>query len=603
MNPVPNTRILLVDDVPSIHDDFRKILAPDPVAAESDEAEEVLFGATPVQPPEGYELDSAYQGKEGAAMVETAVAAGRPYAMAFVDMRMPPGWDGIQTIEWLWAVDPHLQVVICTAHADHPWEEVLARLDVRDRLLIVKKPFDTIEVSQLARTLTAKWQLAREAESLISRLEEAVRQRTRELELANRNLLHHLDVQEHMIDELAAAKRAAEQANQSKSEFLANMSHEIRTPMNGVLGLAHLLLQTGLTERQSEYVSKMQSSGQHLLGIINGILDFSKVDSGRLELEQSSFASKKLMAQTTALLTEKCRTKRLALQIEVAPDVPERLVGDRLRLEQILLNYANNALKFTETGVIALRVRLQQRGGDDVLLRFEVSDTGVGLRPEEIGRLFQSFSQADASTTRKFGGTGLGLAICKRLATLMGGEVGVDSSYGHGSTFWFTARLGIDSDAGYESIPPQHDAPVLQARVLLVEDNDINQIIAREILESAGATVDIASDGQQAVAMVARARYDLVFMDMQMPVMDGLTATRAIRASGQRMPIVAMTANAMESARQKCLEAGMNEVLTKPIEPDQVWAALQRWTERVTPVASEAADSQLPLANQGSLSK
>jgi two-component system sensor histidine kinase/response regulator len=441
MKSSPDQRILLIDDMPSIHEDFRKVLAPQ-VAL--DEDEEALFGHAALSDTGGnYELHSAYQGREGAALAETAVGAGRPYALAFVDMRMPPGWDGIETIERLWQIDPRLQVVICTAYADHPWEEMLERLDVRDRLLVVKKPFDMIEVSQLARTLTAKWQLARQAETQIQTLEQAVRERTVALELANRNLSLHLGVQERMIEELAATTRAAELANQAKGQFLANMSHEIRTPMNGVIGLSRLLARTELTTRQRDYSDKIMSSAQHLLGIINDILDFSKVDAGMLEIEQTDFALDGMLENARALLSGKSAARNLELVMEVAPDVPPCLVGDSLRLNQVLINYASNALKFTERGRIVISVGVGERSQEDVLLRFAVTDTGVGIAPEQIDRLFQSFSQVDASTTRKFGGTGLGLAICKKLAGLMGGEVGVESETGKGSTFWFTARLGI----------------------------------------------------------------------------------------------------------------------------------------------------------------
>jgi CheY-like chemotaxis protein/anti-sigma regulatory factor (Ser/Thr protein kinase) len=271
---------------------------------------------------------------------------------------------------------------------------------------------------------------------------------------------------------------------------------------------------------------------------------------------------------------------------DVAPGVPTQLVGDSLRLGQILLNYANNAVKFTEHGQIIVSVRASERTAKDVMLHFRVSDTGIGLTPEQIGRLFQSFNQADSSTTRKFGGTGLGLAIAKQLATLMGGEVGVESEYGKGSTFWFSARLALAPQGQPQPVaalaePPTEAAlaALRGARILLVEDNDINQIVARELLLEFGVVVDVADNGRIAVDMVQAAPYDLVFMDMQMPEMDGPSATRAIRRIDglQGLCIVAMTANAMEQDRQACLAAGMNDYLGKPIEPDDLRAMLLRW--------------------------
>ncbi|MES2939895.1 MAG: response regulator [Pseudomonadota bacterium] len=547
----------------------------------------------------------------------------------------------------------------------------------------------------------------------------------------SRNITERKRVEE----EIRRAKEIAEEATRMKSDFLANMSHEIRTPMNAVIGLSHLVLKTELTARQRDYVHKVHASGQHLLGIINDILDFSKVEAGKLDLEHADFELDKLLDNTGSLISEKCHAKGLELVFDVAPDVPPTLVGDSLRLGQILLNYANNAVKFTEKGEVLISVRASERTGSDVVLNFRVQDTGIGLTPEQSARLFQSFSQADTSTTRKFGGTGLGLAISKKLAELMGGEVGVESECGKGSTFWFTARLGVgdgtrrallpqpdlrgrralvvddndharavigsmlenmtfsvtEADSGLAAVDEVQRAaqlghpydivyldwrmpgmdgiecarqirslglkstpmllmvtaygredmlkeatrvgvenvlvkPVTPSilfdttigvlggrrdpdaaghadalvdarlaelrgrRILLVEDNDINQQVARELLQEAGLRVDVADNGAIALRMVHEADYDLVFMDMQMPVMDGVTATQAMRgiARLRDLPIVAMTANAMAQDRDKCMAAGMNDFLVKPIDPAAMWAILLRWIRQDVPVAAPA---------------
>ena len=552
-------------------------------------------------------------------------------------------------------------------------------------------------------------------------------------------IIDDISAEHEAAEEMRRARALAEDAARMKSDFLANMSHEIRTPMNAIIGMAYLALKADPTPRLRDYLKKIQTSSQLLLGIINDILDLSKIEAGKMVVERTDFDLGQVLDSVTNLIAEKAAGKGLELIIDIADEVPTKLVGDPLRLGQILVNYANNAVKFTERGEIEISIALAQADDDGVLLRFAVRDTGIGLSDEQCSRLFKNFEQADSSTTRKYGGTGLGLVIAKQLAEMMGGEVGVDSELGRGSTFWFTARLGRsaaktrvlqpkpelrgrrllvvdDSDtardvigdmlrsmsfrvtavaSGAEAVAevaraaavgdpfavafvdwqmptldgiataarirelgldrPPHlviitaygrdelfktaeaagigdvlikplsasllfdsvmralgaapdEAPddaapassletqlatIAGARVLLVEDNDMNQEVASELLEGAGCVVELAENGQIALDKVQREPFDVVLMDMQMPVLDGIAATIEMRKlpALRELPIIAMTANAMQGDRERCLAAGMQDHVAKPIEPDDLWRALLKWVKpknAVAPAASAA---------------
>jgi PAS domain S-box-containing protein len=420
-----------------------------------------------------------------------------------------------------------------------------------------------------ARDISDRQQAEAALHQLNAELEQRVRQRTAELEIANLGLV--------------AARDAAEAANRAKSAFLANMSHEIRTPMNGILGMAGLLRRGGVTPQQARRLDLIDASTQHLLQVINDILDLSKIEADKLTLDIAPLAVDLLLLKVSSLIAELAKAKGLQLRVELGA-LPGGLLGDATRLQQALLNYASNAVKFTESGTVTLRLVVQAEDAGAVLLRFEVEDTGIGIDAAVQARLFKTFEQADNSTTRRYGGTGLGLAITRRLAALMGGEAGVHSQTGAGSRFWFTARLARSA------VPPPDDPEQQRARaaeaalrrdhagrrVLLVEDEPVNREVVQILLEEAGLQVQTASDGWQAIECAARQPPDLIVMDMQMPRLDGLEATRRIRqtALGASVPIIALTANAFAADRALCLAAGMDDFIAKPVDPEALFAAV-----------------------------
>jgi len=403
--------------------------------------------------------------------------------------------------------------------------------------------------------------------------------------------------------DLELARKQALEFSRMKSEFLANMSHEIRTPLNAISGMTYLALNTELTVKQRDYLGKIQSSSKHLIGIINDILDFSKIEAGKLQIEHVDFKLQQILDNVVDLLGDKARDKGLSLSMELDAALPQVLKGDPLRLTQVLLNFVSNAVKFTERGRVAIRVSGRETDANTCTVLFEVEDTGIGLNPEQQAMLFQAFVQADGATARNFGGTGLGLVISKQLSVLMGGEVGVNSVLGEGSIFWFTARLSSSDGALPTDGPPAKAGRTLvHARILLVEDNEFNCQVAAELMEAVGAIVTVASNGKEACEKFFEGQFDCILMDMQMPVMDGLEATRVIRndSRGKSIPIVALTANASGEDRVRCLDAGMNDFVVKPVIPEKLYATLEKWVNPQSgadAVALEAA--LLPTTSAG----
>lgn len=591
-------RILVIDDEEAVHFTFRSFLG----------GAMTPFGDSSVTPDEKinstqrplFQIDSAFSGEAGIEAVEKACRSGRPYSMAFVDLRMPGPLNGLKTITQLWQRSPALQVVICTGCAEFSWSDIIEELGQSDRLLILKKPFEKTEVLQLAYALSEKWQLARQVQYHLEMLEEMVDDRTSKIEAARQRLLN-------VNAELAAAKEEAEDACGSKSDFLANMSHEIRTPLTAIIGFTDLMLNSPTLELWDDWLHTIARNADHLLAVVNDILDISKIESGRMNMERISCSPIRIVSEVSSLMQVRANEKSLNLEIEFRGEIPEMISSDPMRLRQILINLVGNAIKFTNDGEVRLLVRMLDPSTEALpRISFEVIDTGIGIPEERLNQLFDNFTQADVSTTRKYGGTGLGLAISKRLAQLLGGDISVESREEKGSTFQVVIPTGtlknvkmIEEIQDVLSLnqPRQEGAKsrddLSNFRILLAEDTRDVQLLVAYMISEHGADVTTVEDGQSAVdhallALEKEEPFHVVLMDMQMPVLDGYQATTLLRQQDYPLPIIAMTAHTLPTDREKCLAAGCDDYLKKPVERDELISRVAQYCRQISEPLSMA---------------
>ena len=551
-----------------------------------------------------FEVDVVYSTDEGLRQIEAGHEGARPYALIIVGFASAGGFDGLSFIDQAWQRAPLTQILLATWNTEATLRSVAARFGADDRLTLINKPLNLLELKQIATGLARRWQLEQQTRAYSRALESSV-------DHYAKTLHEKLSYLTHQKRDLAKAKFEAESASTAKSRFVAAISHEIRTPLNGILGMLSLLEDADLDHEQAENLRVAIASGEALLRLINDVLDFSRIESGRVEIESIEFDLAGLLQEVQATLRSAANDRAIDLNLEVDATSLGRRTGDPDRLRQILINLTSNAIRFTPAGEVAIRAFTidSPSPSDGPTVRFEVVDTGIGIEADAIERIFDSFTQADATTTRRFGGTGLGLAICRQLVDLMGGNIGVHSTVGKGSTFWFTVPLAPAAVADPATLssarPAVETSRIRGAAILVVEDNAVNQRVATGFLERLGCRVTIAEDGVAGVEQAAREPFDLILMDFEMPRLDGLGATAQIRAAeppSQRVPIIALTAHALGEVRERCLAAGMNDHLSKPIRLPDLMDTLLRWLPDEKTPDLQAISEQLAKESSADLS-